>query len=152
MDELRHCTACKERKALSEFPKNKACSQGRTRVCRKCTSASSRRWVANVGKKNPNFVANRLLSQEKDRAKRYGLTLEELEAMKVKSAGKCEVCENPPSGRGTSGKSLHIDHCHSTGKIRGMLCARCNLTLGRFGDDSNLLRKLAEYLERSRSV
>lgn len=80
------------------------------------------------------------------RLKRYGLTQEEYEALLVRSGGCCEICGVPevsaPKGR------LHIDHCHSTGKVRGLLCQRCNHGLGHFGDDPQALIKAVLYLQR----
>jgi Recombination endonuclease VII len=56
----------------------------------------------------------------------------------------CEICGRPPNGMG----ALHLDHCHTTGTFRGWLCHSCNLSLGAVADDPDLLRKLADYLDR----
>jgi hypothetical protein len=57
------------------------------------------------------------------------------------SNGGCWVCERKPQ----SHFSLHIDHCHKTKKVRGLLCQRCNQALGLMKDNGILLKKLAEY-------
>jgi hypothetical protein len=57
---------------------------------------------------------------------------------------RCEICDGEESSRR---KRMHLDHCHATGRVRGWLCSRCNLTLGQVKDDPELLRKLAAYLE-----
>lgn len=145
----RECTRCRVPKSLEQFPKNKKCLGGRTRTCRECTNTTSRDWLRDVGSKNPDFIKRRQRSQELDRAKRYGLSVEQIEQMYADCGGLCEVCKEPPSMFGGAANNLHIDHCHSTGKVRGMLCARCNLTLGRVFDSPSLLRALAAYLERS---
>lgn len=61
----------------------------------------------------------------------------------------CELCGQPPNGRGSKAASAHIcfDHDHETGKPRGWLCDRCNKVLGMVKDDPVLLRTLAAYLE-----
>jgi hypothetical protein len=59
----------------------------------------------------------------------------------------CNICDTRDS-RGRWG-GLHIDHDHATGVVRGVLCNDCNLGLGRFRDEPALLRKAADYLERS---
>ena len=81
---------------------------------------------------------------------RYGLTLEDYRAMREKQGGKCAACADPTSERGAERSSTteHVDHCHATGKVRGLLCARCNVALGMARDDIRVLRGLIEYLEK----
>jgi hypothetical protein len=71
------------------------------------------------------------------------MTLDEYNAMLAEQGGVCAVCSRPP----TSGISLHVDHDHATGRIRGLLCFRCNNALGDLEDDPALLRAAARYLE-----
>jgi hypothetical protein len=78
------------------------------------------------------------------RAARYGLSADEYRAMFEAQAGVCALCAAPPGA-----KALHVDHCHATGKVRGLLCHMCNLAVGLFKDDPAALRKAAAYLERS---
>lgn len=70
---------------------------------------------------------------------RYGLTPEQVESMKVTQGNVCAICETEP-------KTWHIDHCHSTGKVRGLLCGSCNMALGLMKDDPVRLSKAQEYL------
>lgn len=77
--------------------------------------------------------------------KHYDISKEELELLWISCGGVCMNCKLPNQ----SGKKLSIDHDHNTGKVRGLLCFKCNLGLGYFNDDPALLRKAAEYLERS---
>lgn len=67
---------------------------------------------------------------------RYGLTAKQADEMKT----GCVVCG--------ATKNLHIDHCHTSGKIRGVLCTNCNRGLGHFKDNPQLLRLAAEYIEK----
>ena len=71
---------------------------------------------------------------------RENYTLAELDAVYDRAKGQCEIC-------GEGGK-LHLDHCHNTGRIRGLLCMRCNTAIGRMYDDPDLLKKAIAYLER----
>lgn len=71
----------------------------------------------------------------------YGVTIEEYERLFAKQHGICGICKQPPGK-----KSLAIDHCHRTGKIRGLLCVRCNLGLGNLRDDPQLLRAALRWL------
>lgn len=66
---------------------------------------------------------------------------------------KCAICKNLET-RTHNGKvrNLSVDHCHKTGKVRGLLCCRCNITIGRFEDDEDLLEKASEYLKKSKEI
>lgn len=152
---IRTCVTCGEGKHLVDFPKNKLCTYGRSNTCRACTNKACRKHVAKKKKDNPDFVARRYLSQEKQRAKRYGLTVEELHELHRQADGVCQICGNKPNkdgrpkDRGNSANILNIDHCHTTGKVRGLLCSRCNITLGVLEEDPELMRKMAEYIEEN---
>lgn len=75
--------------------------------------------------------------------KKYGITIDDYEAMLRKQNGCCAICERKPGKR-----SLHVDHCHDTGRVRGLLCFRCNFGLSWFNEDQELLRKAARYVKR----
>jgi hypothetical protein len=76
---------------------------------------------------------------------KYGFGQSVFDAMFAAQQGKCAICQQPPTrGRG---KRFHVDHDHQTGKIRGLLCSVCNVSLGGFGDDPNILRRAIGYLE-----
>lgn len=80
--------------------------------------------------------------QRDHRLKRvYGTTRAEYEALKVAQGSKCAICNAVANGR-----DLHLDHSHSTGKQRGLLCFRCNQVLGRVHDDPSILDAMAIYL------
>ena len=72
---------------------------------------------------------------------RYGITVEQYEAMLEQQGGVCAVC-------GRSDLEFHIDHDHSTGVVRGVLCGLCNKGLGQFKDSPDLLEAAAAYLRR----
>lgn len=89
---------------------------------------------------------------ERNRLKRlYGITPEQLAEMRAAQGGRCAICLEVPSGGRWQGK-LQVDHDHATGKMRDLLCERCNLVLGHTGDSVELLRKLGDYLERHRGA
>lgn len=76
----------------------------------------------------------------------HGMTTADYEAMWASQGGRCLICgTDKPGGRGNR---LHVDHCHETGRIRGLLCTGCNIGLGQFKDDPARLRAAADYLER----
>lgn len=78
--------------------------------------------------------------------KAYGLTLSEYNAMFTAQDGKCKLC----LGISADGRRLSVDHCHSTGKVRGLLCNSCNLALGMFKDNTSVLERAIDYVRRHR--
>ena len=70
----------------------------------------------------------------------YGLSREEYEALAKRSGGLCEICQEK--------EAQHIDHCHDTGVVRGLLCQQCNHGLGNFQDRVALLNRASEYLSK----
>lgn len=75
----------------------------------------------------------------------YGLSEEEFKLLEQTQQGVCAICGQPETVSRL--KRLSVDHCHKTGKIRGLLCSNCNNGIGRFKDSAILLRKAAEYIE-----
>lgn len=82
------------------------------------------------------------------RQRKYGVSALQYQAMYDAQKGRCRLCDDwYPSSAGSPGRALGVDHCHKTYVVRGLLCMRCNLGLGKFQDDPALLRKAADYLE-----
>lgn len=75
---------------------------------------------------------------------KYGITQAGLAGRIEKQGGQCAICGGPPNG---PGKRLHIDHCHETGRIRGLLCSKCNTLIGLADNDPCRLRDAADYLK-----
>lgn len=73
--------------------------------------------------------------------KKYGITIDQWLAMVEAAGGKCEIC-------GSDQEGLCVDHDHSTGLVRGVLCRRCNRAIGQLGDTAERLRQALVYLER----
>lgn len=82
------------------------------------------------------------------RFKRHGLTAADYQAMLDRNGHCCEICRKP---LGHGPRDRHIDHCHTTGAVRGVLCPGCNLMLGHSKDVPSVLRAAAEYLEHHTS-
>lgn len=85
------------------------------------------------------FIRNRRFFLKKN----YGITLEKYDEMLAAQGGACAICTRPPSGQ-----ELVVDHDHDTDEVRGLLCQNCNIGLGHFRDDPDLLLQVIEYLER----
>ncbi|WP_461318041.1 endonuclease VII domain-containing protein [Bradyrhizobium barranii] len=75
---------------------------------------------------------------------RYGITLEQRDGLLAAQGGVCAMCgaDNPRKG----GMDWSVDHCHDTGKVRGILCHPCNAGIGLLGHDKQLLSKAIQYL------
>lgn len=76
---------------------------------------------------------------------KYGISFTDYEYLFEKQKGVCAICGEPPDG-GESTKMLCVDHCHKTGKVRGLLCHKHNSAIGLLGDNVELVRKALEYL------
>lgn len=77
----------------------------------------------------------------------YGLEPDQYDAMVASQQGRCAICRTDQPG-GQSKGGWHVDHEHATGRVRGLLCTRCNQALGLFDDDPARLRAAVEYLRR----
>lgn len=73
----------------------------------------------------------------------YGMTLEERDRLMRGQGGRCAICKTKDA------KVWHVDHCHDTGAVRGILCSMCNLGIGHFQDDPVRLRAAARYLSKA---
>lgn len=90
--------------------------------------------------RNPERVRARQL-------RKYGITQVEYDAMLVAQGGLCQICRtDTPSSRR---KWFDVDHCHSTGRVRGLLCEICNRVVGLMKDDPERLERAAQYLRES---
>lgn len=137
--EWKVCTKCSTSKPLSEYYIHETRLDGGIRRrpdCKDCVRARSR--ARSTPEIESTWHAKR----------KYGLTLEQ--ANEYWFASACHLCGSPdPKDR--RGK-FQIDHCHSTGVIRGALCMPCNVGIGNLQDNPDLLRRAADYVERSRCV
>jgi DNA repair exonuclease SbcCD ATPase subunit len=84
------------------------------------------------------------------RKTRYGLTPEDFESRWLAQGGRCPVCGVELARDHKLGNGHAVDHCHTTGKVRGVICRRCNIGLGYFNDTPAFLRAAADYLENSK--
>lgn len=144
VDLYRLCSKCDKIKHQSWFPKRERGLQ-----CKACLAAAKQEW----NKNNPDKVilarqsTNKWHRQNRDKVYdnisryRYGVTVAEVDAMIAKQNNRCAICKQLSSRR------LCLDHCHDTGKIRGIICHDCNLALGRVKDNVDVLRSMIEYLE-----
>lgn len=77
---------------------------------------------------------------------KYGVTTEQLSELLEKQEGACAICSIKEEDYG---KTFCIDHCHTTGVVRGLLCMHCNTALGHFRDDIESLERAIQYLDKT---
>ena len=105
-----------------------------------------RRYEYNKKWKEKNPVKARDHQRRSQLKRRYGITPEDVDALMEAQGGVCAICKtDDPGGRGV----FVIDHCHDTGKVRGLLCNLCNKGLGCLGDTVDKLEAATDYLRRT---
>lgn len=97
-------------------------------------SSRAKRLAAQAEAYGPEFFRDRNLKL------RYGLDRTDYDHMVAEQAGRCKLCQS------TQTKPLYVDHDHETGRVRGLLCFHCNVALGHFRDDPELLEAALSYL------
>ena len=119
---MKHCNKCDRTLPVESF--RERLHRGR-RIRRSYCLDCEKAYSAEYRKKNP------------PRLKRYNLTSEELKAL----GDSCHLC-----GASGEDRKMCVDHCHETGRVRGMLCSRCNTALGVLGDNVEGLLRAVNYL------
>lgn len=131
---MKECRKCKQTKPLTEF--YKATSRTKDNLRHECKTCWNKASLEYYEENKESLVEKR---KDYHYRKNYGIELVEFEKMKADAKGRCQSC-----GKETE---LVLDHCHSTGKVRGVLCNRCNHALGHALDSVAILKNLIHYLE-----
>ncbi len=133
---MRLCSGCKTEKDESEFDPWENTRKILKFHCRSCTerAAETRRKYARL----PTSRAT---------LRKFGLTDLDYNKLLAAQNGLCAICHKRPGK-----KRLAVDHCHKTGRVRGLLCTRCNIAIGCLMDSPDLARAAAEYLERDKAA
>lgn len=135
---LKVCAGCGEAKPLDQYNKKARARDGLNYKCRPCVNAESLAWYRNNRervKKNHREWSLRAL---------YGITESEFQRLLKLQDGKCALCPVEYSDKGK--RNLVVDHDHETGRVRGLLCTRCNTSIGQLGDNSEGLRRALAYV------
>jgi len=165
---MKQCTKCGETKPRTEFYKKTSRKDGLTSWCQSCIGIDGRnRRAVNPEKgresskkyrdahpevyrqwqlANPDSIRHRRIKRT------YGLTEADWQTMFDAQGGVCLICGKPEIATYKNGKvkRMSVDHCHTTGAVRGLLCSKCNHGLGNFDDNPELLVVAAEYLRHTR--
>ena len=121
----------------------------------KCSSCKSQRgekpwnWKGGISCNRKEYDKKRYNKVERvNRLKNYGIAVDDYDKMFKKQNGVCAICGKPETKISRSGvRRLSIDHNHKTGKIRGLLCCKCNIGIGSFLESVEFLLKAIKYLK-----
>lgn len=135
----RKCNRCLQEKLLSAFTYNTKGKYGRFSICKHCRHEQYKETYHGRDK-------------FKHTLKKYGLSQEAFVALHIAQSGQCAICKTPIliSAKLGDTQAAVVDHCHTTGKIRGLLCHKCNRGLGSFKDDPNTLESAMKYLQKQK--
>lgn len=144
------CPTCGAEKPHAEYYKSKNRRDGMSWECATCVKARvmshynldrSRAYRAKHKEKYDDLA-------RRNRLATFGITPAEYDQMLAAQGGVCAIC----GGGEWSTRRLAVDHCHKTGKVRGILCSHCNVTLGQMKENPQALRAAADYLEMHSAV
>ncbi|MFF2524318.1 endonuclease VII domain-containing protein [Streptomyces liangshanensis] len=114
----KRCPRCHEVKPHADWERNRTSSDGYASYCKICRAQRNRASYF---------------------TRKYGITEAQRDEMISSQMGICTICLAAPA--------VHVDHCHETGRVRGVLCFNCNSAIGKLGDDPDTLRRAIAYLE-----
>lgn len=160
---MKTCTKCKQIKDFSQFYKDKRATDKCTSDCKKCHLISTSRWKrlnldranlasrnhykANIEKKRKYNKEYRIKNPDKYRNTwykyEYGISLDDYNIIFNLQKGLCNICNKHQN---EFKRKLAVDHCHTTGKIRGLLCKDCNTAIGLLKDNIQIIKKAIEHL------
>jgi hypothetical protein len=146
------CPNCKELLSVSAFNKSNR-RDGFQTYCRACHNKMQRKKYAEdpAAKVKRQLRANRrkerdpFVARKAELKRLYGITFDDYIKMFIQQGEVCAICKNKCKTK----KMLSVDHDHKTGKIRGLLCNRCNAALGMLRDDPTIIKRALYYIEHS---
>ena len=141
---MKRCGKCGETKPSDEFWVDRRRGQPKSK-CKACSIVDSRAWR----KTKPEYERTRYQAvknetRERHLVRKYGVSLATYDAMLKAQDGKCAICLAPEEAQFKG--VFHVDHCHTTGKVRGLLCRGCNHILGTVKDNPETLQRAINYL------
>ena len=167
---MKKCTGCCEEKIMDEFYDHPKGKDGKHGICKTCYSvrAKSKSFKKDTTltskvcnnceteqhpsefsghRRRPDGYSNTCKTCDRERMYKsnYGLTISDYDALLAKQNNCCDICLLHVSQHN---KHLHVDHDHSTGEVRGLLCENCNRGIGLFQDDTVILENAIKYLNK----
>lgn len=153
---MKTCKSCNKDKLYTDFHKKSSSTDGYFSICKICRKTTHLKYYKNNKQKyrdswkrwsSNNIEDYKYYSWIKDLKRNYGLTLDQYNNMLEVQNNKCAICFKDQ--KDISNFRLSVDHCHKTGKIRGLLCNSCNTAIGSLNDDTQILNSAINYLNQS---
>lgn len=135
----KQCKKCWKIKPLGEFYRNRRSLDGHEYQCKECRNKRHKQW------RSDNPEKRKRTARKNELKRRYGISEREYRLLLRSQGGVCAICKTGS----TASEALCVDHEHSSGRIRGLLCKDCNLGLGLFRDKPSLLFAAIKYLGES---
>lgn len=142
MSELTHksCSKCKEKKSTDQFSRRQFTPSGNWGYVSWCHACRSVKFKKNWSEGTYRDSVYR---------RKFGITIADYDRILVEQEGCCDICgTDTPQGHGAKNKRFSVDHNHSTGKARGLLCHHCNIALGSFKDNIESMAKAIDYIRK----
>ena len=157
------CSTCFIEKPVAEFGKQSVRPDGLEVACKECMKERAANRYKDPTKRQKMLDAsarwrerNPDADAEKHLIKKYGITLTQYEELFEAQGGVCALCKKGETTKrmkkGDGRERLAVDHCHDTGRVRGLLCFKCNTAIGSLGDTEEDAQRVVDYLNRSKST
>jgi hypothetical protein len=150
------CATCKVEKPVTEFGVNNDCKDGLHYYCKSCW-AKRRRETYKAIRKDPVRLRklldgvnryNKRHQHKRNLRHNYDMSVEQYQRMLTEQGGLCVICRKPEKKKRKGVlQKLSVDHCHTSGRVRGLLCSRCNLMIGMAHENPEILARAIDYLK-----
>lgn len=145
---MKSCNKCLIEKPLIDFYMDKNGKYGRYSSCKECKNKRTEKWREknreHYNRKMREYnAANKDSRRDCDYKRKYGISLEQYNSKLESQNNKCWICEKKAAYKN---RKMVVDHCHNSGRARGILCYGCNRALSIL-ESGDLLRRAQEYLE-----
>lgn len=134
LHQMKKCPRCKLKKSLKDFFRCRGRKDGHTGFCKICHYGVCKIWQKKNGAKKKEYHNRHF----------YNLEPADFKKLLVEQKRRCLICKRPLKNKGKWG----VDHCHKTGKVRGILCFMCNSGLGHFQDSVERVQAALNYLRK----
>lgn len=146
---MKICKTCQKKKPTTEFYPNKNTKDKFQSSCKTCALQLQKKWYEQNPSKNREwckqyYSKNKHKWRERSYKNKYGLTIEEVNEMLLSQNNQCPICQSAFKKT----KYMNIDHNHQTGKMRQILCSKCNTAIGLLDENIERFRRAIDYLHK----